>query len=91
MKFLAVLFAAIAVASADSSVDWSIVKPVTEIDGFWDIHDRAFFSSPARIARSRNGRIVNGEIAGPHQFPYQVRDKKYCCAYFWQSSTITQK
>lgn len=77
MKLLAVLVAAFAVASADSLVDWSNVKPVTQIEGFWDVHKQAFFSSPAKIARSRNGRIVNGEIAAPHQFPYQVQSSLF--------------
>lgn len=78
MKLLAILSVAFAVASADSSVDWSTVKPVTEIEGFWDIHDRTLFNSPntfATIKRNGNGRIVNGEIAAPHQFPYQVQLK----------------
>lgn len=65
MKTFAVLLLAVAAASAE--IDWANVKPVMMMDGFWDGRD-----SKIAASADRNGRIVNGEIAAPHQFPYQV-------------------
>lgn len=72
MKVLAVLFLA---ALASAEIDWANVKPVMDIDGFWDGRDpnlaRAYQAAKAK--RALSGRIVNGNEATPHQFPYQVR------------------
>lgn len=72
MKLLAILLFVVAV-SADASVDWDNVKPVVEMEGFWDNRDPKLFQSPIKTTK-RGGRIVNGDIAAPHQFPYQVSD-----------------
>lgn len=70
MKVFAVLFLA-AVASAE--IDWSKVKNVEDMDWFWVGRDPQLYRSYA--SNPRPGRIVNGEIAQDHQFPYQVRSK----------------
>jgi hypothetical protein len=70
MKVFAVLFLAAAVSA---EIDWANVKPVTMMDGFWDGRDPFYVSNFKASEAQRNGRIVNGEIAAPHQFPYQVR------------------
>lgn len=67
MKVLAVLFLV-----ACASADWDNVKPVTQMEGFWDGRDPSLFAGFKTTAFGRNSRIVNGEIAAPHQFPYQV-------------------
>jgi hypothetical protein len=70
MKVFAVLLLA---AAASAEIDWANVKPVTMMDGFWDGRDPFYVSTFKAVEGQRNGRIVNGEIAAPHQFPYQVR------------------
>lgn len=69
MKVFAILFLA---ALASAELDWSDVRSVTDMEGFWAGRDpelvRMYLASKVR----RNGRIVNGDIAAPHQFPYQV-------------------
>lgn len=70
MKVFAVLLLAVA---ASAEIDWANVKPVTMVDGFWDNRDPFFVANYKPVEGQRNGRIVNGEIAAPHQFPYQVR------------------
>lgn len=68
MKAFAILFFAVVVSA---EIDWSNVKPITEIEGFWDGRDPELVK--AFSLTKFNRRIVNGEIAAPHQFPYQVR------------------
>lgn len=70
MKAFAIL---LFVAAASAEIDWANVKPVTMMDGFWDGKDPSLMKSFIPVKAQRNGRIVNGEIAAPHQFPYQVR------------------
>lgn len=64
MKTFAILILA---AAASAEIDWANVKPVTMMDGFWEGRNPVI-----TVTSDRNGRIVNGEIAAPHQFPYQV-------------------
>ena len=69
---VAILFTVLAVsANADmwDNIDWDKVVPVQDMPGFWDGRD----IKPMNIAlRGRTSRIVGGEIATPHQFPYQI-------------------
>lgn len=68
--FVAILFAFVAAASADNvEIDWSKVKPITQMPGFWDgrIPVMEKYYNPL----NRQGRIVGGEIAAVGQFPYQ--------------------
>lgn len=68
MKIFAfVLFAACVAAE----IDWDNVKPATEMEGFWEGRSPLLYK--AYMSKKSNGRIVNGEIAAPHQFPYQVK------------------
>lgn len=67
MKVFSILLLA-AFASAD--IDWENVRPVMEMNGFWEGRDLQLFKAPAGVVRDK--RIVNGDIAEPHQFPYQV-------------------
>lgn len=71
--FVTVLFAVLATAAFadDTTIDWSQVKPVTQLPGFWAGRDIHFQPIP-QMTPDRNGRIVNGQIATQHQFPYQV-------------------
>lgn len=70
MKVLSVL---LFVALAAAEIDWDNVKPVTEMAGFWDGRSPELRRSYLSM-KSKSGRIVNGDIAAPHQFPYQVKD-----------------
>ena len=69
--FVAILFAVCALAAADEwdNIDWDKVVPVEDLPGFWD--DKDPILRPTEESK-RNGRIVGGELASPHQFPYQV-------------------
>lgn len=55
-----------------ADIDWANVKPVMDMEGFWEGRDPALVRRYQAAQSDRNGRIVNGEIAAPHQFPYQV-------------------
>lgn len=85
MKVLVILFLA---ALVSAEIDWANVKPVMDLDGFWDGRDpdlaRAYHAAKAK--RARSGRIVNGNEAERNQFPYQVRGLKrwnfQCLSYF---------
>jgi hypothetical protein len=70
MKTFVILLLAAVAASAE--INWDNVRPVMMMDGFWEGRSQ-------KIAKTsdRNGRIVNGEIAAPHQFPYQVSRLKF--------------
>ena len=75
MKLFFALLAIVAAVSA-TEIDWSKVKPVEEFPGFWkgrETLQKLFEFQKSRTQASRNsGRIVGGDIATPHQFPYQV-------------------
>ena len=70
--FVAILFAVLAAsAQADEydNIDWDKVVPVQDMPGWWDGRDiQPIVVNP----RDRSSRIVGGEIATPHQFPYQI-------------------
>jgi Trypsin len=69
MKVLFVLSALCAIALADDIYRWSDIRPV-ELLPFFQERLRAL-KVPARTVEHKQ-RIVGGEIATPHQFPYQV-------------------
>lgn len=58
----------VACASAQLEVDWSNVAPVVQL-----LKQNLDSFKPASEALAPERRIVNGEAAAPHQFPYQVR------------------
>ena len=78
MKVLAILFLA---ACATAEIDWSQVKNVEDMDGFWEGRDPALFR--AYGTSPRQGRIVNGDIAADHQFPYQVNLWNFFLSTTW--------
>jgi hypothetical protein len=45
-------------------------RPIYEFPEWWALRD--FEPSPQIKEGFRSGRIVGGQIASPHQFPYQV-------------------
>jgi len=56
-------------------IDWSNVRPIEYYPEFWadkpeSIRPPASFFE--KFEQQRNGRIVGGSIASPHQFPYQA-------------------
>jgi len=61
-----------------TDIDWSTVKPIVYYPKFWDNKSPeyrppiSFFANYERQSRNLEGRIVGGQIAQPHQFPYQV-------------------
>jgi hypothetical protein len=62
MKVFALVFALVAaVAAEDIQIDWSNVKPIREMPGFWDNKPAILKASGKSYVRDR--RIVNGEIA----------------------------
>lgn len=69
MKAFAVLFLA---ALASAEINWKNVKPVMDVDGFWQGRDPDLARAYQAEKLDRGGRIVNGEVATPHQFPHQV-------------------
>ena len=69
--FVAILFAFVAAASADSlDIDWSKVKPITQMPGFWE--GRTPVWEKMYNPLNRQGRIVGGNEAAVGQFPYQI-------------------
>ncbi|CRK90294.1 CLUMA_CG003990, isoform A [Clunio marinus] len=67
----------VASVSADTfDIDWSNVKPITQFPEFWDNKPAELRPSASYFEKfendRRSGRIVGGQIAEPHQFPYQV-------------------
>jgi len=83
MKFLVLALAVLASSSfADEfqnvDVDWSTVRPIAYYPKFWDNKPATmrpsarFFEDYERQFNQTEGRIVGGQIAQPHQFPYQV-------------------
>lgn len=72
MKFLvAVVIALLAVASADEwNIDWSQVRPMQELPGFWE--GRSVNVPMKEHNKFRTGRIVGGQEAARNQFAYQV-------------------
>ncbi|XP_037045367.1 brachyurin-like [Bradysia coprophila] len=55
-------------------IDWDTVKPIQYYPKFWDDKPTANRPSEQFFDQQRNGmnRIVGGQIAQPHQFPYQA-------------------
>jgi len=83
MKLFVLGFALLATSSfadefINADVDWSTVKPIIYYPRFWDNKSpelrppASFFENYEREARHPSGRVVGGQIAQPHQFPYQV-------------------
>lgn len=72
MKLLSLITLAIlaSLATADQwdNIDWNKVVPVEDLPGFWDNKSPFVKSKYA----SKGGRVVGGNIAAPHQFPYQA-------------------
>jgi chymotrypsin len=73
MKLFVVLFALIAAVVADDfiEIDWSRVRPAREMATFWKNRPAVLSVNGKSFVRDRK-RIVNGQIATPHQFPYQA-------------------
>jgi len=77
MKFFVLGFAILATSFANE-IDWSTVKPIRYFPKFWDNKPaelrppKSYFENYERQAKHHLGRIVGGQIAQPHQFPYQV-------------------
>ncbi|KAL7020722.1 hypothetical protein ACKWTF_011623 [Chironomus riparius] len=61
---LFILAVLVALASANDEVDWSQVRPMHQL-----LND---YVSENKAPVPRDRRIVNGQPAAPHQFPYQV-------------------
>jgi secreted trypsin-like serine protease len=61
---LFILAVLVALASANDQVDWSQVRPINEL-----LND---YVNENKAPAPRDRRIVNGQPAEPHQFPYQV-------------------
>ncbi|CAD7004220.1 unnamed protein product [Ceratitis capitata] len=68
MKLL-ITFAVCLFGSAIANVDWSDVKPL-HVDPVVPFHPRVSHDVP-------EGRITNGQVAEPKQFPYQVGLRLY--------------
>lgn len=73
MRVFIILFLA---AYASAEIDWANIRPVTEMEGFWEGRDPRLVRTVKTIDSERNSRIVNGEVAHPHQFPYQAKTIK---------------
>ena len=77
MKVFLALLAVVAAVSA-SEIDWSKVKPIEEFPGFWKGREslqKLYEFQKSRTQNSRqtpDSRVTGGQIATPHQFPYQV-------------------
>lgn len=66
---LFVAFLALATCELNlNTFDWSAVKPLTEIKEWQDAHPN--FKAIKKAHPSRPGRILNGDIAGPTDYPY---------------------
>lgn len=66
MKFLlafVLVVASVSARPAESEIDWTDVIPI------WQLKAKEN-RTPFNVQRDR--RIVNGQPAAPHQFPYQV-------------------
>lgn len=70
MKLLILAFF-VTFALANEEVDWSRIRPIE------DLYKDFMSNKPALGERDR--RIVNGETAAPHQFPYQVKFDYFLC------------
>ena len=72
--FVSILLAVCALTAANSdfkeyeNLDWSKIVPVQDMPGFWDGRDL----KPASEAERTSARIVGGQQAAAHQFPFQV-------------------
>jgi chymotrypsin len=76
MKTFLIFAFAVVAASANVDLDWKNARPIEHYPKFWDDKPAAlrppqsFFE---KVERERIvGRIVGGNIATPHQFPYQA-------------------
>lgn len=71
MKLLVVLLAVLAVVAAEEEFDFANARPIQDFPFF---HERfpAFKTISEGTGFGNGGRIVNGQIATPGQFPYQV-------------------
>lgn len=74
MKFLVFLLAVLTTSAVADfiEIDWSNVKPIKEYERFWTNKPLSLRPPANYFTRSRDRRIVNGNEATPHQFPYQA-------------------
>lgn len=68
--FLAVIFTFVSCEINLSTFDWSTLKPLTEIEEWRQAHPN--FEALKSAHPSRSGRILNGNIVNPTEFPYLV-------------------
>lgn len=69
MKFVllfALAFVAVSARPSESEVDWANVISMADL-----LRKQPIFEASSDVQRDR--RIVNGQTADPHQFPYQVK------------------
>lgn len=78
MKFLIIL-SLIAVASCEfdpTTFDWTSIKPITQTKAYRETFPHLFLGDflvdDLKVFRNRGGRIIQGEIAKPQDFPFQV-------------------
>ncbi|XP_070501648.1 brachyurin-like [Chironomus tepperi] len=57
--------------NSEPEIDWSSVKTIQEYSWFWK-NKPALIKPAQQILNGKRARIVNGNIANPHQFPYQA-------------------
>lgn len=71
MKFFVFVSAILAVSSAASMFGFDNVRPIYEIKEWQDKHP-ALAKYVPKQSSGVTGRIVGGQEANPHQFPFQV-------------------
>ena len=73
MKII-ILFALVALASCE--IDWSNIKPITEIkewqDAFPNFAAKGDLKTIFNVEPQREGRVLRGDFVGPTDIPYQV-------------------
>jgi secreted trypsin-like serine protease len=69
--FVLLLVCATSAFAENSEIDWSGVRPIEEYSWFWE-NKPASIRPTEELLNRRRARIVNGDIATPHQFPYQA-------------------
>ncbi|KAL7052444.1 hypothetical protein ACKWTF_004865 [Chironomus riparius] len=69
--FVLLVICATSAFAENSEIDWSGVKPIEEYSWFWE-NKPASIRPTEELLNRRRARIVNGDIATPHQFPYQA-------------------
>jgi secreted trypsin-like serine protease len=72
MKLLVALFLTFALANGSVDIDWSQVKPISQFPEYWTIRGLVPPKPIENEYVEASPRIVNGNIANPGQFPYQV-------------------